>query len=114
MSGRLLGIAIVWLLLLATAWVVEPYAIAFWVSATSPRAITPRADLTEAERTTIKLYQTASPSVVHIFARASQGLSLFQPEETVVQSGSGIVWDAAGHVVTNNHVISGTNEIVRA
>ena len=51
------------------------------------------------------------PSVVHVFARASQGLSLFEPEETVVQSGSGIIWDAAGHVVTNNHVISGTNEI---
>lgn len=111
MTSRVWAIAIIWLLLLATAWVAEPYAIALWVSATTPRAITPRADLTEAERTTIKLYQTASPSVVHVFARANQGSSLFEPEETVVQSGSGIVWDAAGHVVTNNHVISGTNEI---
>jgi 2-alkenal reductase len=110
-ASRLIAIATVWLLLLATAWVAEPYAIAFWVSATSPRAVTPRADLTEAERTTIKLYQAASPSVVHVFARASQGVSLFEPEETVVQSESGIVWDAAGHVVTNNHVINGTNEI---
>jgi 2-alkenal reductase len=110
-TSRVWAIAIIWLLLLATAWVAEPYAIALWVSATTPRAITPRADLTEAERTTIKLYQTASPSVVHVFARANQGSSLFEPEETVVQSGSGIVWDAAGHVVTNNHVISGTNEI---
>jgi 2-alkenal reductase len=110
-TSRLWAIAIIWLLLLATAWVAEPYAIALWVSATTPRAITPRADLAEAERTTIKLYQTASPSVVHVFARASQGSSLFEPEVAVVQSGSGIVWDAAGHVVTNNHVISGTNEI---
>jgi 2-alkenal reductase len=110
-TSRLMAIALVWLLVLATAWVAEPYAIAFWASATSPRAVTPRADLTETERATTKLYQTASPSVVHLFARASQGLSLFEPEETVVQSGSGIIWDAAGHVVTNNHVISGTNEI---
>ena len=28
-----------------------------------------------------------------------------------MQSGSGIVWDAAGHVITNNYVVSGTNEI---
>jgi S1-C subfamily serine protease len=110
-ASRLIAIATVWLLLLATAWVAEPYAIAFWASATSPRAITPRANLTGAEQTTIKLYQTASPSVVHVFARASQGVSLFEPGETVVPSGSGIIWDAAGHAVTNNHVIAGTNEI---
>jgi 2-alkenal reductase len=111
MTNRLIRIATVWLLLLATAWVVEPYVVAYWASATSPRAVTPRADLTQAEQTTIKMFQTASPSVVHVFARASQGVSLFEPEQTVVQSGSGIIWDAAGHVVTNNHVISGTNEI---
>lgn len=111
MTSRFIRIATVWLLLLATAWVAEPYVVAFWVSATSPRAVTPRADLTEAERTTIRLFQTASPSVVHVFAQASQGFSLFEPETSVVQSGSGIVWDAAGHVITNNHVISGTNEV---
>jgi 2-alkenal reductase len=107
----LIRIATVWLLLLATAWVAEPYVIAFWAAATSLRAITPRGELTEAEQTMIKVFQTASPSVVHVFARASQGFSLFEPERMVVQSGSGIVWDAAGHVITNNHVVSGTNEI---
>jgi 2-alkenal reductase len=110
-TSRLLAIATIWLLLLATAWVIEPYAIAFWLSAVSPRAITPRADLTEAERTTIKVFQAASPSVVHVFARASQGFSLFEPDKALVQSGSGIVWDAAGHVITNHHVISGTTQI---
>ena len=114
MTSRLLRIATVWLLLLATAWVVEPYVVAYWASAASPRTITPRADLTEAERTTIKVFQTASPSVVHVFARASQGFSLFEPQQTVVQSGSGIIWDAAGHVVTNNHVISGQTRSARA
>lgn len=71
----------------------------------------PRANLTEAERTTIDVFQTTSPSVVHVFAQASQGSSLFEPETNIVQSGCGIVWDAAGHVITNNHVISGTNEL---
>jgi hypothetical protein len=84
-----------------TAWVAEPYVIALWASATSPRAIAPRANLTEAEQTTIKLYQTASPSVVHVFARAIQGISLFEPEGNHPAIGSGIIWDAAGHVVTH-------------
>jgi hypothetical protein len=62
-------IAIFWLLVLATAFVAEPYLVAWRFSATSPRTITPRADLTEAERTTIKLFQSVSPSVVYVFAR---------------------------------------------
>ena len=112
MRSRLFGIVLVWLLLLATAWVAEPYAVAFWVSATAPRTIAPRADLTAAEQTTIKLFEAASPSVVHVFARAAnQRFSLFEPENSVVQSGSGIVWDAAGHVITNHHVVRGTNEV---
>jgi S1-C subfamily serine protease len=111
LTSRLIRIATVWLLLLATAWVAEPYVVAYLASATSPRPVTPRGDLTAAEKTTIKVFRTASPSVVHVFARANQGFSLFEPEQSVVQSGSGIIWHAAGHVITNNHVVSGTNEI---
>ncbi|NEW88329.1 hypothetical protein DU475_13795 [Rhodopseudomonas sp. WA056] len=29
----------------------------------------------------------------------------FAQQEAPVQSGSGAIWDAAGHVVTNNHVV---------
>ena len=32
--------------------------------------------------------------------------------ETVSQSGTGFVWDEAGHIVTNNHVVAGGNSIV--
>jgi S1-C subfamily serine protease len=112
MTSRLIGIGLVWVLLLATAWVAEPYVIALWVSATSPRVVTPRGDLTETERTTISLFQTVSPSVVHVFAQEPpQSFFLLEPQESVVQSGSGIVWDAAGHVITNFHVIRGTDRI---
>ena len=105
-------LAIIWILVLATAWVAEPYVIAVWTSATTPRAITPRGKLTEDEQTAIAVFKAASPSVVHIYAQSSsQPLSLFGPEEAVVQTGSGIVWDAAGHVVTNFHVINGTDEV---
>jgi S1-C subfamily serine protease len=111
MTNRFLGIAIFWLLLLATAFVAEPYMVTWWYSASSPRTIAPRTDLTETERTTIKLFQTVSPSVVSVFARTNPR-NLLKPgqEESDVQTGTGIVWDAAGHVITNYHVIKGTDE----
>jgi 2-alkenal reductase len=110
-TSRFLRLAVIWLLLLATVWVLEPYAVSLWASATAPRTVTPGADLTASEQATIRLFQAVSPSVVHVFAeQRSQGLFALEPE-SVVQSGSGIVWDAAGHVVTNYHVISGTSEI---
>ncbi|HEX5453751.1 MAG TPA: trypsin-like peptidase domain-containing protein [Stellaceae bacterium] len=111
MTIKLVRLAVIWLLLLATAWVLEPYAVTLWASASSPRAVTPRADLTAGEKATIRLFQAVSPSVVHVFAE-ERSRGLFQlGSEAVVQSGSGIVWDAAGHVVTNYHVISGTSAI---
>jgi 2-alkenal reductase len=111
MSKRFLRLAVIWLLLLATVFVAEPYFVAWRFSATSPRTITPRADLTETEQTTIKLFQTASPSVVYIFAQmSSENLFSLVPEETVLSTGTGIVWDAAGHVITNYHIIKGSNE----
>jgi S1-C subfamily serine protease len=70
-----------------------------------------RADLTEAERTTIKLFQSVSPSVVYVFARTKpQNLFSQGQEESEVQMGTGIVWDAAGHVITNYHVIKGSDQ----
>jgi hypothetical protein len=42
-------IATIWLPLLATAWVVEPYVLASWASAMSPCAVALRGDLTQAE-----------------------------------------------------------------
>jgi hypothetical protein len=103
MMNRFLGIAIFWLFVLATAFVVEPYLVAWRFSATSPRTITPRADLTEAERTTIKLFQSVSPPVVYVFARTKpQNLFSQGQEESDVHTGTAFVWDAAGHVITNH------------
>jgi 2-alkenal reductase len=111
-ASRFAYIVIIWVLLLASAWVAEPYVVVLWASATAPRAVTPRGNLTASEQTTIKIFQTASPSVVHVFAEERpQGFLFFGPQENVVQSGSGIVWDAAGHVITNYHVIHGTDRI---
>jgi S1-C subfamily serine protease len=75
-----------------------------------PRAVTPRGDLAEDEKTTIAIFRQASPSVVHITTldvrQDAFSLDLFQiPRGT----GSGFVWDQDGHVVTNFHVIQGAD-----
>jgi 2-alkenal reductase len=115
MTNRFLGIAIFWLLVVATAYVAEPYLVAWQFSAASPRTITPRADLTGAEQTRIKVFQSVSPSVVSVFARLAPQ-NVFTPGQqesevqTEVQTGTGIIWDGAGHVITNYHVIKGTDQ----
>ncbi|MCB9603116.1 MAG: trypsin-like peptidase domain-containing protein [Sandaracinus sp.] len=76
----------------------------------TPVLVTPRGDLSEAERSTVELFANASPSVVFI-TKLSVRVDPFRrnamafPEGT----GSGFVWDASGHVVTNFHVIAGAD-----
>jgi 2-alkenal reductase len=71
-----------------------------------------RSDLPEAERATISLFERVSPSVVQVVGAAPAGNSTgFESEAGREQSGTGVVWDGAGHVVTNNHVVSGTSQI---
>lgn len=112
MVNRLARIVVIWVLLLITAWVVEPYVVAALFSSTAPRPIAPRGKLSEAEQTAIDIFKLDSPSVVHVFARQSRQSPFdFGNSRVVLQTGSGIVWDAAGHVVTNFHVIHGTAEI---
>ncbi len=111
-TNFLLRVAVLWALILATVWVLQPYAVSLWAAATEPRTVTPRGGLAEYEEATIKLFKAASPSVVHVFAAAPQrGIFQLEPAEVAVQSGSGIVWDAAGHVITNYHVIRGAQRI---
>ncbi len=74
------------------------------------RAVTPRGALDADEANNIGVFKRSSPSVVHITNLALQR-DLFsqrvteQPQGT----GTGFIWDEAGHVVTNFHVIQGAN-----
>jgi 2-alkenal reductase len=106
MTPRLLRIAIVWLLLLLTAWVLAPYIVEAWWAATLPRAVTPRGSLDAAEKTAIDVFRLASPSVVHVYARTATP-AMAPGGAVALQTGSGVVWDVAGDIVTNNHVIAG-------
>ena len=75
-----------------------------------PRPITPRADLTELEKTNIELYKRARPSVVHITTLLNRSDSLNLNVQQIPQgTGSGFVWDEDGHIITNFHVVQGAN-----
>jgi len=76
----------------------------------TPREITPRGDLTELEKTNIALYKRARPSVVHITTLATRSDALRLNVQQVPEgTGSGFLWDEAGHVITNFHVIQGAS-----
>jgi len=74
-----------------------------------PRPVTARGDLAADERATIDLFREASPSVVFITSLARRRGGLFRVAEIPRGEGSGFVWDAEGHVVTNFHVIQGAS-----
>jgi len=72
------------------------------------RASLPPRDLGEAEKSTIRLFERATPSVVYIrTSNVQQRYSSRNPMEVPKGSGSGFIWDREGHIITNYHVIQG-------
>ena len=75
-----------------------------------PRAVGPRGELDLEERANIALFERARDSVVYISTR-QQVRDIWSRNVYSVPrgTGSGFVWDDAGHVVTNFHVIQGAS-----
>jgi S1-C subfamily serine protease len=72
--------------------------------------ITPRGDLAADERATIELFRNARESVVFITTRQRVADFWTRNVYSVPRgSGSGLIWDEAGHIVTNYHVIEGAS-----
>ncbi|MFQ5461213.1 MAG: S1C family serine protease [Phycisphaerae bacterium] len=74
--------------------------------------MTARSDLTSDEKSTIEVFRKAAPSVCFITNIEHQRL-LFSLNELLIPkgTGSGFVYDADGHIVTNYHVIHGADVI---
>jgi S1-C subfamily serine protease len=108
---RLLGLNLVLLALLAgfllwTFWYTVPKPWLDLDPAAAPRAVTARGALAEIEETTIEVFRTVSPSVVHITTLVTAaGPFNLNVQEIPEGTGSGFVWDHNGHIVTNFHVI---------
>jgi S1-C subfamily serine protease len=76
-----------------------------------PRAITPRGELAADEKATIDLFERTRESVVYI-TTSSRVRDIWTRNVYSVPrgTGSGFVWDDAGHVITNFHVIENASE----
>lgn len=71
-------------------------------SALPPVAASQSAPLsTDIENSLIELYKRVNPAVVHIYVIDEQSF--------VLGTGSGFVYDELGHIVTNNHVVTGAS-----
>ena len=104
MQGRFWRYAILWVLLLGTIYLGDRLIRDIWLIGDAPRVVTARGDLSQIEKHTIELFENAAPSVVYLF---TEGPVVASAQGRARQSGAGtgFVWDAAGHVVTNNHVV---------
>jgi len=81
-----------------------PYIDRWFFASTEPRLVTPRGDLAQFEKTAVSLFQSVAPSVVQVVS---------QNQATgAVGSGTGFIWDRAGHVVTNDHVVGDGSDLV--
>ncbi len=79
----------------------------------APRLVEARGDLAADEQATIELFERSRDTVVFI-ATAERVRDFWTRNVMSVPrgSGSGFIWDNAGHVVTNFHVLQGANEAV--
>ena len=108
-SRTVLGLILVGLGFLAGVWwsavCPDPSA----ASKEGQRAVAP-GHIRDDERSTVELFQRSSPSVVFITSlslrRNAFRLNIMQIPRG---SGSGFIWDEAGHIVTNFHVIQGAD-----
>jgi len=85
--------------------------IAIW-SESGVRAVEQRKPLSDAERVNIEIFERVSSSVVQVVGQ-SGGNALNEETEGAsgTASGTGFVWDDAGHVVTNNHVVENASGV---
>lgn len=75
-----------------------------------PRPVTPRGSIGEEEQSNIQIFKQTNPSVVFINT-VSQQMDFFTGDtrEVPLGTGSGFVWDKAGHIVTNFHVVNNSS-----
>jgi len=109
-DARFFRLALILVMALLALSVAQPYVTRLLLTDTAPRPIAARGDLSDAEQSIIDLFERVSPSVVQVVGRQG-GRNMFDEDNSGVQSGTGFVWDGAGNIVTNNHVVAGTNDV---
>ncbi len=103
--------AIVLLLVILGLWVGYDYLQLALHTQTEPRAVTARGDLSAMEETAVSVFERTAPSVVFVTTVERTRSSVFGGGPARVGTGSGFVWDKAGHIVTNDHVVAGADQV---
>ncbi len=98
-------------LAVAILFVGERYMRFIVLAADQPRETTPRPDLTPQEQIATRVYTKTAPSVAYIFTHQSGRPRFGGRAQEATGTGSGFVWDRAGHIVTNAHVVEGADEV---
>ncbi len=76
-----------------------------------PGYATPLDELLPNEKNTINVFQTASPKVVYVHRMKRIPHPRAAPTTIKSGTGSGIIWDKQGHIVTNFHVVKGADQL---
>lgn len=109
MSRHTTRILLIVAIVLFGIYALGPYVRPYLFSATTPRIIEPRGDLADFERTSIALFEQVSPAVVQVVVVSHQtnpfALGHGGSELRAEGTGTGFVWDGAGNIVTNAHVV---------
>ena len=109
MESRTFRYVLAFMVFVLAGMAIRPYVEYRLFAATTPRPVDARGSLADYEKSSIELFEVVSPSVVHVVGRdATSELSLYAPDEGGIRTGTGFIWDPAGNVVTNDHVVDGT------
>ncbi len=104
-----LNLLVVLVLLLTGVIVFQSVGRSRWARLTpgyQPQAVTARGDLAADEILTIDLFEASSPSVVHVTNLGlRRGAFTLDVAKIPQGTGTGILWDTDGHIVTNYHVV---------
>jgi S1-C subfamily serine protease len=110
LSRRLFWAAILFLVFVALRPWLEHLFVQFRAE---PRAVTARGELAADEQTTIAIFDRISPSVVYI-ATTDAIIDPWTKDLRAIRrgTGSGLIWDDHGHIVTNFHVVQDASSAV--
>jgi 2-alkenal reductase len=109
-NPRTVRILFVWTLVLVTLWLGERFYRNYLWTAEPVVAPEGAGKLADWEKANIGLFAAAAPSVVSITTEQLR-MNPMMGAEVAQGAGSGFVWDKAGHIVTNFHVIEGASMV---
>jgi 2-alkenal reductase len=110
MHTRFGRLVIAWALVLVTVWLGDRLSRSYVYVADEPRLVAPEGQFSDWEKRNIELFRAASASVAYI-TTAQVRFTPLRGVRVAQGAGSGFIWDKAGHVVTNFHVIKGADNV---